>query len=183
MARRLDPEERALWAKVIATVRPLHHRPEPALVATMVDPAPPEPEISAKPKGRVAPPRAITPKPVAATPHASATLDGGWDRRLSRGLIQPDASVDLHGHSLAAAYHLLDTRLEHAIAGGARVLLLITGKPPRSEERPARRGAIRAAVEDWLGASRHAGAIAAVRPAHPRHGGAGALYIILKRRK
>jgi DNA-nicking Smr family endonuclease len=67
------------------------------------------------------------------------------------------------------------------------VLLLITGKPPAGHGRqavgPAVRGAIRAAVGDWLAASRHAGDIAAVRNAHPRHGGAGALYIVLRRRK
>jgi DNA-nicking Smr family endonuclease len=38
-------------------------------------------------------------------------------------------------------------------------------------------------VGDWLAASRHAGSIAAVRNAHPRHGGAGALYIVLRRRR
>jgi DNA-nicking Smr family endonuclease len=63
------------------------------------------------------------------------------------------------------------------------LLLLITGKPPGSREPPVKRGAIRAAVGDWLAASRHAGDIAAVRGAHQRHGGAGALYIVLRRRK
>ena len=62
------------------------------------------------------------------------------------------------------------------------MLLLVTGKPPRPEsERPHARGAIRAVVGDWLAGSRHAGAIAAVRGAHPRHGGSGALYIVLRR--
>ena len=180
MPRRLHPEERALWEKVIATVRPLHPR---AADATPEEPPTPRPEPVARPKGRVPALRAAPPRTTPPTPHAAATLDGSWDRRLSRGAVQPDYSVDLHGHSLGAAWHLLDTRLEQAIASGARVLLLITGKPPRGEEKPIRRGAIRAAVEDWLGASRHADSIAAVRPAHPRHGGAGALYIILKRRK
>ena len=116
-------------------------------------------------------------------PHAAATLDGSWDRRLSRGLTQPDSSLDLHGHTLSSAHALLDTGLERATARGDRVLLLVTGKPPRPEsERPHARGAIRAAVADWLAASRHAGRIAAVRNAHPRHGGAGALYIVLRRR-
>ena len=45
----------------------------------------------------------------------------------------------------------------------------------------ARRQPIRAAVHDWLAVSRHAGRIAAVRGAHPRHGGGGSLYIILRR--
>ena len=41
--------------------------------------------------------------------------------------------------------------------------------------------AIRAAISDWLGASRHADSIAAIRGAHPRHGGQGALYIVFRR--
>ena len=108
------------------------------------------------------------------------TLDGSWDRRLGRGLVSPDAMVDLHGHNLATAYDLLDRMLEQAIGSGARLMLLVTGKPP-GPERPVKRGAIRAAVGDWLHASRHSDRIAAVRNAHPRHGGAGALYIVLRR--
>lgn len=110
------------------------------------------------------------------------TLDGSWDRQLSRGIVSPDCTIDLHGHNLNSAYDLLDTALARAIAGGDRVVLLITGKPPRpTSERPHARGAIRAAIGDWLAGSRHAAAIAAVRGAHPRHGGAGALYIVLRR--
>jgi DNA-nicking Smr family endonuclease len=90
--------------------------------------------------------------------------------------------VDLHGHNLATAHHLLDTRLQQAITAGARIVLLVTGKPPVGEP-PISRGRIRAAMGDWLAASRHARDIAAVRNAHPRHGGQGALYIILRRRQ
>ena len=111
------------------------------------------------------------------------TLDGSWDRKIGRGAVSPDLVIDLHGHNLATAYDLLDRRLERALAMEARVVLLITGKPPAENRRPAARGAIRAAVGDWLAASRHAADIAAVRNAHPRHGGAGALYIILRKRR
>ena len=98
-------------------------------------------------------------------------------------MAQPDATLDLHGHTLASAHALLDHGLDRALARNARLLLLVTGKPPRPEsERPHARGAIRAAVADWLAASRFADRIAAVRGAHPRHGGAGALYIVLRRR-
>ena len=115
-------------------------------------------------------------------PHAAATLDGTWDRRLGRGLAQPDSSLDLHGYTLASAHTLLDQGLDRALARGDRLLLLVTGKPPCPEsERPYARGAIRAAVADWLASSRFADRIAAVRNAHPRHGGAGALYIVLRR--
>jgi DNA-nicking Smr family endonuclease len=115
-------------------------------------------------------------------PASGTTLDGSWDRRLSRGMVQPDATVDLHGHTLNSAYAMLDDALGRSVARGDRVVLLITGKPPRPDsERPHARGAIRAAVGDWLHSSRHAEAIAAVRGANPRHGGSGALYIVLRR--
>ncbi len=111
-------------------------------------------------------------------------LDSHWDRRFVRGRIEPDLTVDLHGHTLSTAYTRLDQSLALAIGAGFRVILLITGKARSEDARDARgnrRGAIRAAVSDWLAASRHAGSIAAVRNAHPRHGGNGALYIVLKR--
>lgn len=171
-SRRLGAEERALWARVIATVRPLH--------LAAAEPEAPSPKAAEPPATKPKP----RPKPAASAPvraKPGETLDASWDRRLARGIVQPDATVDLHGHNLHSAYTLLDHRLEQAVASGARLLLLITGKPPAS--RPAERGKIRDAVGDWLAASRHAGHIAAVRGAHPRHGGGGALYIVLRRRR
>jgi DNA-nicking Smr family endonuclease len=169
--RRLTPDEQRLWARVLETVRPLGHlnAPEP--------PAGPAPVLPAA-KSAPAAPKAAP----AVRPGPGTTLDATWDRRLAGGAVAPDAVLDLHGHNLATAYDLLDRRLERAIADGARLLLLVTGKPPGGD-RPVKRGAIRAAVGDWLAASRHAGDIAAVRNAHPRHGGSGALYIVLRRKR
>jgi len=170
--RRLTPDEQRLWARVVESVRPLGHAAKPEAVPA---------EPVARPVVRAAPPPAPAPAPPKrAVP--GTTLDASWDRRLARGAVAPDATLDLHGHKLATAYDLLDRRLEQAIADGARLLLLVTGKPPGAE-RPVKRGAIRAAVGDWLAASRHAGDIAAVRGAHPRHGGSGALYIVLRRKR
>jgi len=94
--------------------------------------------------------------------------------------VQPDRTLDLHGHGLDRAWEAIDRALERAIGSGDRVLLLITGHE-RKGEPPVARGRIRAAVHDWLAASRHAPRIAAVRGAHRRHGGGGSLYIILRR--
>ncbi|WP_375428802.1 Smr/MutS family protein [uncultured Sphingomonas sp.] len=163
----------------MASVRPLR-----AVAPAAAQPIAP----TAVPNTKVEPARGrVVAKPVVISPPAKAprpgvTLDGGWDRRLLKGAVAPDNTIDLHGHTLASAHAMLDARLEDAVTRGDRVLLLVTGKPPRPEsERPHARGAIRAAVADWLASSRHAGRIAAVRGAHPRHGGAGALYIILRR--
>lgn len=110
------------------------------------------------------------------------SLDGSWDKRLRGGTIEPDRIVDLHGMSLENAWAAIDHALDRAIGNGERILLLITGHQ-RSGEPPMRRGAIRAAVHDWLAASRHSSSIAAVRGAHRRHGGGGSLYIVLRRRR
>lgn len=113
-------------------------------------------------------------------PPSAATLDGSWDRKLKAGDIRPDRILDLHGHNLDRAWTAIDHGLESAIAAGERVVLLVTGHH-RAGEPPVERGKIRAAVHDWLAASRHAPRIAAVRNAHPRHGGGGSLYLILRR--
>jgi len=195
--RTLAPEEAALWKRVIATVTPLKTTPAKPKPLPPQAPLPARAGQGVSASGKTAspPPAAVVPKAspkrADARPHPQpllkregldATLDGSWDRKLSRGIISPESSIDLHGHNLSAAYDRLDRGLEQAIRQGDRVLLLITGKPPRPEsERPHARGAIRAAVGNWLAASRHADRIAAVRTAHPRHGGSGALYIILRR--
>lgn len=182
--RPLTPDEAALWARVMASVRPI--RPRVAVKAPPVAAAAPAPAKAPSAKAQ----RVVAARPPVQKPPAPSkqdrppgnTLDGSWDRQLSRGLVSPDCAIDLHGHTLNSAYALLDSALDQAIRGGDRLVLLVTGKPPRAEsERPHARGAIRAAVGDWLAGSRHATSIAAVRGAHPRHGGAGALYIILRR--
>lgn len=114
-------------------------------------------------------------------PQPGTTLDGTWDRRLRSGSVEPDRVLDLHGMNLDGAWNAIDRALELAVNRGDRLLLLITGHH-RAGAPPVQRGKIRAAVHDWLAASRHAGRIAAVRGAHRRHGGGGSLYIVLRRR-
>lgn len=172
--RPLNADEAALWARVVASVTPYR---TPASASRAAPPPPPPPVRTA----RSAPPAspAVAP-PVVTRPTVSNTLDGSWDRRLARGLAAPDAVIDLHGLSVDAAYRRIDMALEQAIAQGDRLLVLVTGKA-RADRASGGRGAIRAAVADWLAASRHSRSVAAVRGAAPRHGGAGALYVILRR--
>ena len=177
--RPLSAEESALWARVTATVRAFGGRGRVEPVASVLpDGVVPSPDL--RPLGvpaRTAPPPRLKP----GAPPAPDTLDGGWDRRLARGVVAPERTIDLHGHTLASAHDALDHALERAIADEVRVLLVVTGRPPRADAEGRRRGLIRGAIGDWLASSRHAGRIAAVRNAHPRHGGAGALYLVLRR--
>ena len=194
MARPLGEDEKALWGRVIASVRPIHRISSSVKAAVKQSPAEtvlskPAIKTASKPAAKIAPTHSKTKLPVKAAvklqtppPRQKDNLDGHWDRRIGKGAVIPDVSIDLHGTGLSGAYTRLDGALEQAIAQQMRVILLVTGKPRNHDRHSgAGRGAIASVVRDWLAASRHAGSIAAVRNAHPRHGGSGALYIILKR--
>ena len=182
--RGLSPDEAALWRRVAATVTPMHPKRAVTAPATKTSeelPPPPAKRV----KGRVPPPRP-EPEPIVATkrPLTTGGLDSSWDRKLGRGPIQPDVTIDLHGLTLAMAHDRLNGGIAQALALGARVILLIAGKHrpvPGNDLRGEKRGAIRAKLLDWLAASPHAGHIASVRPAQPRHGGDGAVYIVLRK--
>lgn len=184
--RALLPDEAELWDRVARTVTPLRRIPrkvaetDPAALVTPAAVAP-----SRKHKGRVPPPAQATVVALEERkrPLDRHGLDGTWERKLARAEVQPDCTLDLHGHGLDAAYARLDHGLGQALAMGARVVLVITGKPRPVEaaDRGERRGAIRAKLLDWLAHGSHAHRIASVRGAHPRHGGSGAVYVILKR--
>jgi DNA-nicking Smr family endonuclease len=179
----LTRDEAALWSRLAGTVKPITGR---------VLPPPSSAEGPAAGVVRIVPrlPTGPTPTPplkgrgfqdLRTKPH---TLDANWDRKLAQGLAQPDFTIDLHGHSLDAAHSRLDHGLTLAAAQGARLVLLITGIHRPSDGaagRGDRRGAIRAKFVDWLALGSHGSQIAAIRPAHSRHGGAGAVYLVLKR--
>ena len=131
----------------------------------------------------------LTPQPAKAVPITPArtpatVLDTGWEKRIRSGNIAPDMSIDLHGHNLAGAHVRLNQALAAALARDVRVLLVVTGKPPKASSHgdSSRRGAIRGEIGHWLETSPYADRIASVRIAHPRHGGDGALYVRLARK-
>ena len=188
--RGLTAEEAELWSRVARTVKPIN----PPLKgrgttaggggAQASDPVPTKLRPPCVPPNQPSagpPPRAgEAKKPRPLDRHG---LDGSWERKLKGAAIQPDFTLDLHGHSLDAAHARLDHGLAQAAAMGARLVLVITGRPRPVEaaDRGERRGAIRAKLLDWLAAGPHASRIAAVRGAHRKHGGAGAVYVVLKK--
>ncbi|MBB6124338.1 Smr/MutS family protein [Sphingobium subterraneum] len=177
--RRLSPEERDLWGRVTDSVRPLPGKRLRTIAA--------EPQAKTETAGPVAARTGKTqavpepaPRPVR---RPVDYLDKSWERRISGGTLNADFTIDLHGHTLDAAHRRLSSALAGAIAHRARCLLVVTGKPRSGPVVPGERarGAIRAEIGHWLATNPHADAIASVRTAHPRHGGAGAIYIILRR--
>lgn len=186
--RGLSAEEQAAWARLAESVTPLAGRTRPAVQCKSAEQAPqpkPKPVGTARPK-RVKPrqPTHVTP-PNTPIAESRAGLDSHWERRFKAGRVEPDLTLDLHGHTLDTAYTRITAGLDQARAMGARVVLVIAGRerPVDPADRAHRRGAIRAKLLDWLAAGPHADHISAVRRAHRSHGGEGALYLILKRRR
>lgn len=130
------------------------------------------------PVGHAARPDGQKPVPNRELKHgAAADLDKRTLIRLRRGQMPIDGMVDLHGHTQEQAHRLLESFLAASCLGGRRCVLIITGKGTRSE------GVLRAAVPHWLNQPPNRERILAFCHAGPTHGGEGALYVLLKRRR
>jgi DNA-nicking Smr family endonuclease len=119
-----------------------------------------------------------------------AGLDGRTAERLRRGQLEPQSRLDLHGMTEAAAHRALASFLHMAQAHGARLVLVVTGKglkapaeyePFDLELHGRSRGVLKMMVPRWLKEATLAPLVADVRAAHRRHGGAGALYVYLRK--
>ncbi len=164
----LPPQDRALWDGVAKGVRPLQKKT-----------AKPEhrfPRVNVRDHAPDAP--TMRPNAYLAAPER-ASLDGGWDRRVRKGQVTVDRTVDLHGATRDGAYALLERAVHGASRDNLRTLLVITGKPRGEDEAP--RGIIAKSLPVWLETPQLRPYIAATRRAHQRHGGAGAVYVILRR--
>jgi DNA-nicking Smr family endonuclease len=113
---------------------------------------------------------------------AEAPFDRDVDRALSRGRRSPEAKLDLHGMTLAAAERAVAQFLAESSDQGRRVVLIVTGKGLRLEGGRVFGGRIRAEFLGWLDRADNRTRVAGVRAAHLRHGGSGAFYVLLRRR-
>jgi len=137
-----------------------------------------------RPIQRAAPKKSATQKSKTVGPSG---INGATQERLRRGLMEPDARIDLHGMTQAAAHRTLFTWLKSAHKSGHRLVLVITGKgnPKNDENAPwmtSPHGVLKQMVPRWLNEAELAALIASVRPAHAKHGGGGALYVYLRKK-
>ena len=195
--RKLRPEEHELWRQVARTADPLHpHRikteqePDSAPRPLPPDPARQRDPLSPFALGERALPQTQThvfPKTTADHLHeAPVRMDAKAFTRLKRGKLTPDSRIDLHGMTVDRAHSALVPFILSAQARGARLVLVITGKGQREDPydpMPRRRGVLKTQVPMWLKMPPLSGAVLQVAPAHRRHGGEGAYYVYLRRRR
>jgi len=190
--RDLDDDERTLWNEVTRHVRRLKVRKADA-VPRADGPAKARKAAFAVPSPSTGAAQVAASKPARRAP-AGFGVDGATAERLRRGKIEPDARLDLHGLTQAQAHARLIAFVRRGHDGGARCLLVITGKgapaakasddlrPFVMPERP-KAGVLRTLVPRWLEEDEMRSLVAGVQAAHQRHGGAGAVYVYLRRRR
>ncbi len=172
----------ALFAEALKDARPLRGRRP---VATPVAKSTPPPAIAPKPAAsspRQPPSSKALPE---LKPETRAHPDRATAERLRRGRMAVEATLDLHGMTLARAEPALHAFLARAQAQGLKLVLVVTGKGTRVDRDTGRiaEGAIRREFPHWLNQAKNRGRIVAFRAAHARHGGGGAFYVLLKRER
>ena len=136
-----------------------------------------EPGVAAVPKAKPSP-----------SPPPLADFDRRKVRQIASGRIEVEARIDLHGSRQRDARASLRAFLLTAHAKGHKTVLVITGK---GGEEPAdgygsligerQRGVIRRSVPHWLEEPDLRAVVLGYTQAAPRHGGAGALYVQLRK--
>lgn len=178
--RRPTKDELDLWQRFTADVERLTKEAPPA--KTKLQPKKVE-EPTSKPKARhpAASQRETYPSkpapPPAIVPDTPLNTDRRTWERLKRGKITVEKRLDLHGRTQIEAHDALDRFLAMSAASGLRCVLIVTGKGVNGD------GVLRQMVPRWLAEPDNREKIITYCTAHPRHGGAGALYVLIKRRR
>lgn len=184
--RVLSEEERVLWESVAKQAKPLRKRTRVAKaeIVLTAEPAPLTARASAKRlrSDTVVPP--IQPVNVKHPPSPPPLAPLGRRERthLSRGRIEIDARLDLHGMTQARAHRALLHFLQRASGDGLRFVLVVTGKG-NSTGPDSERGVLRRQVPEWLSLPEFRTLIVGFEQAHIGHGGTGALYVRVRRHR
>ncbi|WP_397541631.1 Smr/MutS family protein [Roseovarius salis] len=192
--RKLRPDELELWHKVARTTERLHpDTPRREFPIEKRQDTPTDREHVPVRKFEIGETSNQTAKPHDVLPGLSERLAGAPVRmdkkahgRLKRGKLMPEGRIDLHGMTLDQAHPTLTAFLMKSHARGRRLVLVITGKGKRSADDgpiPERPGALRHAVPRWLQSPPLAQIVLQITEAHARHGGGGAYYVYLRRKR
>ena len=182
--RRLSNADEALWHTVTRSITPLKRRrirrgdTEPVRTAAKLH-VRPQANSQLKPASISPSSLRVPAGPVPKAPPPLMPIDRKLKQRLARGQIEIDGRIDLHGRTLNEAHAALLRFLHRAQGEGLKTVLVITGKGGLDPERG--RGVLRRQVPLWLTLPDLRAYVLAVEEAHVAHGGAGALYVRLRR--
>ncbi|GFE49366.1 DNA mismatch repair protein MutS [Roseobacter cerasinus] len=194
--RKLSPEEEALWRKVTENTEALRAREtfDPDAVAPPPKPSAARPKPDLNKLNQTFPPKPerrktsfdLMPSLPDRLQAAPVQMDRKAFAKMTRGKLKPEGRIDLHGMTLDRAHGVLATFILSAHKSGKRLVLVITGKGKNRDEGgpiPVRHGVLRHQVPQWLAAPPLSSVVMQVSQAHVSHGGGGAYYVYLRRRR
>lgn len=183
MTRKLPDFE--LWTEIAKSVKPLRRRGTKKVTpAAAVEAPKPAPKISAV--------HVRVPRTVVKVPPPITGFDRRTTQKLTRGNVEIESRLDLHGTGVEMARVGLLQFLRQAYAQGLRTVLVITGKGDSPYARhtlhgsdhfhaPERQGRLRRLMPEWLHEAEFRALVSGFQPAHPKHGGGGAFYVRMRR--
>lgn len=173
--KKLNPEDRQLWARVARSVTPMAGRRIPEEIDADLDFERQMAGIDVEPAGlkigQIKPQAAGSAKP------RPTSLERPTHRKISKGRVPIEARLDLHDLSQIEAHRFLLLFLQRAHADRLRHVLVITGKGTA----PSSQGVLRRAVPMWLATAPFRPLVSGFHSAARHHGGEGALYIRVRR--
>jgi DNA-nicking Smr family endonuclease len=172
--RALSEDDRALWEMVARQVKPLKKKPRVPKLHPPMSVAEPVAARLAATSRSIAP----VPKPMKPAPPPLAPLGRRERSRLSRGRSEIDARLDLHGMTQSRAHQALHLFLQRSHSEGHTFVLIITGKGIAGD---SDRGVLRRQVPHWLSLPEFRSLVVGLEEANIGHGGAGALYVRIRR--
>ncbi len=179
-AKKPDTEDETLWRSAMQDVKLLKKNVDPEETGK------PAAEVAGEPEEAETKTQPSKNPESAKEPPPAAGIDRRTGEKLRQGKIPIESRLDLHGHTQAQAHNELIQFIEKGFAQGQRCLLVITGKGSgggREGGFESKTGVLRGEVPRWLAERPLAGKVITFTQAQPKHGGEGALYVYLRRKK
>jgi DNA-nicking Smr family endonuclease len=185
------PPDFDLWLDITKSVKPLKHRSSRGHRSPAN--GPPAPEVR-KHITRPSAPHVHVPSTHLKAPPQLTGFDRRTAQRFTRGNVDIEQRLDLHGTGIELARMRLLQFVRDAQAQGVRTVLVITGKGDSPYSRhtlhgadhfhsPERQGRLRRLLPEWLHEAEFRTFASGFQPAHPKHGGGGAYYVKIRRQR
>lgn len=181
-----NDEDKALWEEITKDVKKIEHvrslSDDPAQPADKTRTPADKPE-----KSPVSVTRTVPAQPDMDKKEHNPGLDRKTSDRLRKGQLPLDGILDLHGKSRVRAQEALNQFIQNSYVSGKRCVLVITGKGAGADGRrdPLNEGlgVLKQFVPQWLNEPPNKALVLQSARAKPKHGGDGALYVLLRRKR
>lgn len=173
--RDVTPDEKDLWEEITRADKPIKKRSRVAV----------KPKLSGKKVESAYTPQVSIPYRALSelVKGEYVGIDRNTQDRFRKGEMDVDGRLDLHGFTYDEARLRVADFVAMHYGRGSRFLLIITGKGTFRKEEGERTGILRSALPGWLSEADIRPYILAFDGAKARHGGSGAFYVLLRRKR